>query len=79
MWSMQLAEAFASKLFALSYGFTSLEVHSGSGVGDFVHRYTHRVTRGLLLIVGRPGKWDVVIGLRDSYVRTCMLSSVVSV
>jgi hypothetical protein len=38
----QLAEAFATKVFALSYGFASVDVHSGCGVGDFVHKYTHR-------------------------------------
>lgn len=51
---MQCVEAFLSKCFALSYGIATVEVHSGNAVDHFVHRYTHRVARGLLLAVGRP-------------------------
>jgi len=51
-----MAEAFVTKLFALSYGFSSVDVHSACGVSDFVHRFTHRATRGLIMVVGRPGK-----------------------
>ena len=50
----QLLEIFVSKLFALSYGFSNVDVHGASGLDHFVHRFTHRVTRGLLLAVGRP-------------------------
>jgi hypothetical protein len=38
----------------MSYGFVSIDVHGASGVDHFVHRFTHRVVRGLLLAVGRP-------------------------
>ena len=50
----QLLEAFVSKLFSLSYGFCSIEVHGASGLDHFLHRFAHRVSRGLLLAVGRP-------------------------
>ena len=50
----QLTEAFVSKLFSQSYSFCSVEVHGASGLDHFVHRFTHRVVRGLLLAVGRP-------------------------
>lgn len=50
----QLLEIFVSKLFAMAYGFTSIDVHGASGLDHFVHRFTHRVSRGLLLAVGRP-------------------------
>jgi len=53
----QLAEAFITKLFALSYGFSNIDVHSGSGVADFVHKFTHSTCRGVLLVVGRPGEY----------------------
>ncbi|CAM9334372.1 unnamed protein product [Chrysoparadoxa australica] len=50
----QLSESFLSKLFSLSYSFTGLDVHGASSIDHFVHRFTHRVARGLLLAVGRP-------------------------
>jgi len=50
----QLLENFVSKLFALSYGFVSIDVHGASGFDHFVHRFTHRVTRGVMLAIGRP-------------------------
>ena len=50
----QLTEAFVSKLFSQAYSFCSVEVHGASGLDHFVHRFTHRVVRGLLLAVGRP-------------------------
>ena len=50
----QLVEAFVSKLFAQAYSFCTVEVHGASGLDHFVHRFTHRVVRGLLLAVGRP-------------------------
>ena len=31
-----------------------LQVHGASGLDHFVHRFTHRVVRGLLIAVGRP-------------------------
>ena len=50
----QLVENFASKLFSQSYGFCGVDVHGASGLDHFVHRFTHRVVRGVLLAVGRP-------------------------
>lgn len=50
----QLLENFVSKLFSQSYSFCSVDVHGASGLDHFVHRFTHRVVRGLLLAIGRP-------------------------
>lgn len=49
----QLLEAFVSKLFSLSYGFVSIDVHGACGIDHFVHRFTHRVVRGSLVAIGR--------------------------
>jgi len=53
-WVHQLLEAYVSKLFALSYSIASVDVHGANAVDHFVHRCTHRVTRGVLLAMGRP-------------------------
>lgn len=50
----QLVESFVSKLFSQSYSIVSVDVHGASGLDHFVHRFTHRVVRGLLIAVGRP-------------------------
>ena len=50
----QLVENFVSKLFSQSYSFCGVDVHGASGLDHFVHRFTHRVVRGVLLAVGRP-------------------------
>lgn len=50
----RLLEQFTSKLFAQSYSFNSITVHSAEGVDDFVHNFTHRVARGSLIAMGRP-------------------------
>jgi hypothetical protein len=50
----QLTENFCSKLFAQGYSFNTPDVHGASGLDHFVHRFTHRVARGLLLVIGRP-------------------------
>jgi hypothetical protein len=50
----QLTEIFVSKLFSQSYSIVSIDVHGASGLDHFVHRFTHRVVRGLLIVVGRP-------------------------
>ena len=62
----QLTEIFVSKLFSQSYGFVSLDVHGASGLDHFVHRFTHRVARGLLLAVGRPDGRLSCLGTRYS-------------
>lgn len=50
----QLTEIFVSKLFSQAYSFVSVDVHGASGLDHFVHRFTHRVVRGVLIAVGRP-------------------------
>eukprot|EP00808_Paulinella_micropora_P025691 g57099.t1 len=50
----QLLENFVSKLFSQSYSVCCPDVHGSSGLDHFVHRFTHRVCRGVLLAVGRP-------------------------
>jgi hypothetical protein len=53
-WVAQCAEAFLSKIFACSYSIAGLNVLSGNPADHFVHRHTHRVVRGSLVICGRP-------------------------
>ncbi len=50
----QLLEVYVSKLFSLSYGIAGVEVHGANGTDHFVHRFTHRVARGVMLAFGRP-------------------------
>ena len=50
----QLLENFVSKLYSQAYGIVSVDVHGASGLDHFVHRFTHRVVRGVLIAVGRP-------------------------
>jgi hypothetical protein len=50
----QLTEIFVSKLFSQSYSVVSVDVHGASGLDHFVHRFTHRVVRGVLIALGRP-------------------------
>jgi hypothetical protein len=50
----QLTENFVSKLYAQGYSFCTPAVHGASGLDHFVHRFTHRVVRGVLIAVGRP-------------------------
>jgi hypothetical protein len=53
-WVAQSAEAFLSKIFACSYSAAGITVLSGNPADHLVHRHTHRVVRGALLLVGRP-------------------------
>lgn len=53
-WVAQSAEAFLSKIFARSYSIAGLNVLSGNPADHLVHRHTHRVVRGSLLVCGRP-------------------------
>ena len=53
-WVHQCVDAYVSKLFALAYGDNTPDVHSACAVDHLVHRYTHRVTRGVLIALGRP-------------------------
>jgi hypothetical protein len=53
-WVSQAADAFLSKIFACSYSIAGLNVLSGNPTDHLVHRHTHRVVRGSLLVCGRP-------------------------
>jgi len=53
-WVAQSVEAFASKTFALAYSIATASVASANPNDHLVHRHTHRVVRGSLLVVGRP-------------------------
>lgn len=53
-WVAQSGEAFLSKIFARSYSIAGLNVLSGNPSDHLVHRHTHRVVRGSLLVCGRP-------------------------
>lgn len=53
-WVAQCADAFLSKIFACSYSIAGINVLHGNPADHLVHRLTHRVVRGSLLVVGRP-------------------------
>ena len=50
----QLLSNFVSKLFALSYGLTALDVHGADPADSLPHGYAHRLVRGTLLFLGVP-------------------------
>jgi hypothetical protein len=49
-----LLSNFVSRLFALSYGLTALDVHGADPAGSLLHGYAHRLVRGSLLFLGVP-------------------------
>ena len=53
-WVNELLKSYVSKLFALSYGIASLEVHGADPQDDLLHDFAHRVVRGTLLFLGIP-------------------------
>lgn len=53
-WVQQILRIYVSKLFSLSYGITSLEVHGANPQDHLVHQFGHRVVRGTLLYLGFP-------------------------
>ena len=53
-WVQQVLGNFVSKLFSLSYGVASVEVHGANPQDDLVHCYAHRIVRGTLLYLGIP-------------------------
>lgn len=70
-WVSQAADAFLSKIFAVSYSIAGLNVLSGNPADHFVHRHTHRVVRGSLILCGRPdGRLSALTSLEAS----CCLS-----
>ena len=53
-WVNQLLQSYVSKLFSLSYGIASIEVHGGNPQNHFLHAFGHRVVRGTLIWLGVP-------------------------
>ena len=53
-WLNQLLQAYVSKLFALSYGIATIEVHSADPQNHLLHDFGHRVVRGTLIWLGIP-------------------------
>lgn len=69
-WVAQAGEAFLSKIFANSYSIAGLNVLSGNPADHLVHRHTHRVVRGSLLVCGRPdGRLSALTSLEAA---TCL-------
>ncbi|WP_310413512.1 hypothetical protein [Chamaesiphon sp. OTE_8_metabat_110] len=58
-WVHQLLTAYVSKLFSLSYGITSLDVHGANPQDQMLHLFGHRIVRGTLVFLGIPdGRGD---------------------
>ena len=53
-WVHKLLKAYVSKLFSLSYGIASIDVHSANPQDHMLHHYGHRVVRGTLVFLGIP-------------------------
>ena len=53
-WVNQLLQAYVSKLFSLSYGIATIEVHSANPQNHLLHAFGHRVVRGTLIWLGVP-------------------------
>ena len=53
-WVHQLLKTYVSKLFSLSYGIASLEIHGANPEDHLLHQFAHRVVRGTLLFLGIP-------------------------
>ena len=63
----QAAEAFLGKIFACSYSIAGCGVLSGNPTDHLVHRHTHRVVRGSLIVCGRPdGRLSALTTLETS-------------
>ena len=69
-WVAQSAEAFLGKIFACSYSIAGCNVLSGNPADHLVHRHTHRVVRGSLLVCGRPD--GRLTALTTSEASTCL-------
>jgi hypothetical protein len=68
-WVHQLLTAYVSKLFSLSYGITSLEVHGANPQDQMLHLFGHRIVRGTLVFLGIPdGRSDRFQQERESAV-----------
>jgi len=53
-WVNQLLRAYVSKLFSLSCGIASLEVHGANPQDHMLHEFGHRIVRGTLVFLGVP-------------------------
>ena len=53
-WVHQLLKLYVSKLFSLSYGMSSLEVHGANPQDHMLHNFGHRIVRGTLIFLGVP-------------------------
>ena len=53
-WVNQLLQAYVSKLFSLSYGIATIEVHSANPQNHLLHAFGHRIVRGTLIWLGIP-------------------------
>ncbi|WP_019504840.1 hypothetical protein [Pleurocapsa sp. PCC 7319] len=53
-WVNQLLQSYVSKLFSLSYGIASIDVHEGNPQNHFLHTFGHRIVRGTLIWLGVP-------------------------
>ncbi len=53
-WVSKLLKSYVSKLFSLSYGIASLDVHGADPQDDLLHEFGHRIVRGTLLFLGAP-------------------------
>ncbi|MBE9046001.1 hypothetical protein IQ255_16590 [Pleurocapsales cyanobacterium LEGE 10410] len=53
-WVNQLLQAYVSKLFSLSYGIATIEVHSANPQDHLLHAFGHRIVRGTLIWLGIP-------------------------
>jgi hypothetical protein len=60
LWVHQLLEAYVSKLFSLSYGIASLEVHGANSQDHMVHNFGYRLVRGTLVLVQRLLLWGII-------------------
>jgi hypothetical protein len=69
-WVSQAADSFLSKIFACSYSIAGLNVLSGNPADHLVHRHTHRVVRGSLLLCGRPD--GRLMGLTSAEATVCL-------
>lgn len=67
----QILESFVSKLFSLSYGIASVDVHGANPKDHMLHRFGHRITRGTLVLLGRPdGRMDALKNAESNVLMT---------
>jgi hypothetical protein len=58
-WVHQSLKVYVSKLFSLSYGIASLDVHGANPQDHMLHHFGHRMVRGTLVFLGIPdGRTD---------------------